>query len=93
MGMVHDKDERNIDTSFMLDDTTGRIEIKRWSVLFIFWANSLLSCSKWHLCNVNVLSPFYSPVGDKHLFCFTYIYKIGGGVIYITEGSRSWSNF
>ncbi|KAG0578151.1 hypothetical protein M758_4G001600 [Ceratodon purpureus] len=30
VGMVHDKDERNIDTSFMLDDTTGRIEIKRW---------------------------------------------------------------
>lgn len=35
VGMVHDKDERNIDTSFMLDDTTGRIEIKRWLVLFI----------------------------------------------------------
>lgn len=36
MGMVHDKDERNIDTSFMLDDTTGRIEVKRWSVFFLF---------------------------------------------------------
>lgn len=30
VGMVHNKDERNIDTSFMLDDTTGQIEIKRW---------------------------------------------------------------
>jgi len=30
VGMVHNKDERNIDTSFMLDDSTGQIEIKRW---------------------------------------------------------------
>lgn len=36
VGMVHNKDERNIDTSFMLDDTTGQIEVKRWLVLFVF---------------------------------------------------------
>lgn len=30
VGMVHNKEERNIDTSFFLDDSTGRIQVKRW---------------------------------------------------------------
>ncbi len=36
VGMVHDKEERATDVSFQLDDTTGQIEVKRWSVLLTF---------------------------------------------------------
>lgn len=34
--MVYDKDERNIDIFFMLDDIIGCIEVKCWLVFFLF---------------------------------------------------------
>ncbi|KAH7293791.1 hypothetical protein KP509_28G042500 [Ceratopteris richardii] len=30
LGMVHNKEERSTDVSFLLDDGTGRVEVKRW---------------------------------------------------------------
>jgi hypothetical protein len=39
VGMVHDKEERATDVSFQLDDTTGQIEVKRWSVLLTLLAH------------------------------------------------------
>ncbi|CAM6025255.1 unnamed protein product [Sphagnum balticum] len=67
VGMVHDKEERATDVSFQLDDTTGQIEVKRWSVLLTLLAHH----SPWNFTYVRVHGHLRSFQGKRNIVAFS----------------------